>query len=163
MADRRRPRRAPRAAASAPAVPAPVRATAETLLLELARDGGVRSARLAQPRDVAAVVETVASAYRPEAPLAAALREDWLRGRGDKAAQLALGWAREQVRLALLDVLQRGRAARLVRTDGDVETLAWLWLVACEALAHEPAGAVPDRVHSLAAFLTGAERVIESR
>jgi hypothetical protein len=131
-------------------------------LLALARDVGARSAQLVQPRDVAAVVETVAGAYGPDAPLAMALREDWLRGRGDKAAQLALGWAREQVRLALLDVLQRARPARLVRTEGEVETLAWLWLVACEALAHEPASAVPDRVHALTAFLTGGERVIES-
>jgi hypothetical protein len=127
--------------------------TAETLLLTLAREVSARSAGVTQAADVHATVDVIAAVYAPETPLAMALREDWLYGRGDKTAQLALAWAREQVRVAMVEVLHRARAARLIRADRDVETLAWLWLAACEALAHEPATAVPDRVHALAAFL----------
>jgi hypothetical protein len=144
---------APRAAGP-PVKRAPaVRASAETLLLALARDLTMRAAALPRAGDVDGIVATLASQYGPDAPLATALREDWLRGRGDKTARLALAWAREQVRLALVDVLHRARAPRAMRTDGDTETVAWLWLAACEALAHEPASAVGDRSHALAAFL----------
>jgi hypothetical protein len=150
---RRRPKPAKRAkAAKATAVP---RAKAETLLLELARQ---LSARTADTSDLAPISEWMAATYAPDAPLARALREDLLRKRDDKTARLALAWAREQVRLAFLELLQRARAARCLRADGDVETLAWLWLAACEALAHEPPGAVPDRIHALTAFLSGGER-----
>jgi hypothetical protein len=58
----------------------------------------------------------------------------------------------------MAEVLQHARGAGLTRADADVEMLAWLWLAACEALAHEPATAVPDRVHALAAFLISGER-----
>jgi hypothetical protein len=127
-------------------------------LLALARELSARSAAVTQAADVRATVDVLAAAYAPEAPLAIVLREDWLHGRGDKTAQLALAWAREQVRVAMVEVLQRARGAGLTRAEADVETLAWLWLAACEALAHEPATAVPDRVHALAAFLLARER-----
>jgi hypothetical protein len=130
-----------------------MRASAETLLLGLARDITVRAAALERSADVDPIVVSLLSAYAPDAPLATALREDWLRSRNDKTARLALAWAREQLRLALSEVLQRARAMRSMRADGDVETLAWLWLAACEALAHEPTSAVSDRAHALVAFL----------
>jgi len=100
-----------------------------------------------------AIVGELATTYAPDAPLATALRDDWLRGHGDKTARLALAWAREQVRLAVAEVLQHARAKRTLRPDGDVDTLAWLLLAACEALAHEPASAVSDRTQALVAFL----------
>ncbi len=115
-------------------------------------------ARLTNASHVQGLTQAVADAFAPETALAAALREDWLRGRGDKTARLALGWAREQVRLVLGDALHRARAARLVRADVDADTLAWLWLAAAEALAHEPAAAVADRASALGAFLTATER-----
>jgi hypothetical protein len=62
---------------------------------------------------------------------------------------LALGWAREQARLALRDVLDRAAKAGAVRTDLDRDTLAWLLLAAGEALRHEPPDAVPDRLRAL--------------
>jgi hypothetical protein len=130
-----------------------MRASAETLLLGLARDIASRAAALEHRADVDTIVVTLLSAYAPDAPLAIALREDWLRSRNDKTARLALAWAREQLRLALSEVLQRARATRSMRNAGDVETLAWLWLAACEALAHEPTSAVSDRAHALVAFL----------
>jgi hypothetical protein len=150
---RRRPRAARRGAPSTKRTAAPA-VTAEALLLDLARTLTARTSQLARASDVQAIIDASAAPYAPDRPLAAALRQDWLRRRDDKTARLALGWAREQVRLALVEILQRARAARLMRADGDAETLAWLWLAACEALAHEPATAVPDRVHALTAFLT---------
>jgi hypothetical protein len=129
------------------------RSSAETLLLEVARDVSRRAAALERAADVDTIVAALSSAYAPDAPLANALREDWLRGRDDKTARLTLAWAREQVRLALSEVLQRTRALRPLRTGVDVEILAWLWLAACEALAHEPASAASDRAHALATFL----------
>jgi hypothetical protein len=134
-------------------VPVP-RARAETLLLDFARELGAST----EVPDLAATIERVAAAYAEGMPLVRALHEDLLREDEDKTARLALAWAREQVRLAFLDLLQRARTAGRLRADVDVETLAWLWLAACEALAHEPPGAVPDRVHALAIFLRGGER-----
>jgi len=131
---------------------------AEALLLTLAREVTAGGAQLVAGTDVQPIVQTMAAAYAPDAPLAAALREDWRRGRDDKTAELALGWAREQVRLALVDVLQRARPGRTAPAGGDAETIAWLWLAACEALAYEPATAVPDRIQALTAFLTAATR-----
>jgi hypothetical protein len=100
--------------------------------------------------DVAAAVGVLMRAYAPAAPLATALRKDWIRGRDDKSSRLALAWAREQVRLALVDVLERERARG---PAADTDTVAWLWLAACEALAYEPEAAVSDRAHALATFL----------
>jgi hypothetical protein len=119
---------------------------------------GARGATIAPAEDVHTAVDAIAAAYAPEGPLSLALREDSLHLHGDKTAELALAWAREQVRVAMVELLERARGARLVRADGDVETLAWLWRAACEALAHEPPTAVADRVHALAAFLTDGER-----
>lgn len=125
-------------------------------MLELARALARRGA--AQAADLSALVHDVAAAYAPDAALASALSADLrveVTTPAAKTAQLARAWAREQVRLALLEILERARARRLLRADGDAETLAWLWLAACEALPHEPPDAVPDRVHALVRFLTG--------
>ena len=123
------------------------------LLLDLARDMAQRVTSAGPKVDLDAIVAALATAYAPESRLATALRNDWLRGRGDKTARLALAWAREQVRLAVAEALQHVRAQRTLRVSGDVDTLAWLVLAACEALAHEPASAVSDRAHALVAFL----------
>ena len=126
-------------------------------MLDLARDISARAGALDHEADIKAdleaIVAALGSAYAPDAALATALRGDWLRGRGDKTARLALAWAREQVSLALSEVLQHARAMRAMRADGDVDTLAWLWLAACEALAYEPSAAASDRAHALLAFL----------
>ncbi|HEV8142386.1 MAG TPA: hypothetical protein VGQ77_05980, partial [Methylomirabilota bacterium] len=78
-----------------------MRASAETLLLGLAREIASLAATLERRADVDTIVVTLLTAYAPDAPLAIALREDWLRSRNDKTARLALAWAREQLRLAL--------------------------------------------------------------
>ena len=122
-------------------------------MLGLARELTARGHDAVTSEQFHALVAAAFAPYAPETALASALREDWLRGRGDKSAALSLGWAREQVRLALVEALGRARGAGLVRTDTDPDTLGWLWLAACEALAHEVPGAVTDRVQAFAAFL----------
>ena len=154
-------RRRARSARRRPRPPRPVaasRVTAESLLLVLARALSTRSEETA---GVAAIVEAIATAYAADAPLARALREEPAPKGDDKAARLALAWAREQVRLAVVERLQHARAARRLRPDGDIETLAWLCVAAGEALAHEPPEVAPDRLNALTTFLTGGERVLE--
>jgi hypothetical protein len=138
--------------------PPPELPSAERLLLDLARVLAARAAELTTVTDLQALIETAFDAYGADTPLAAALRRDWLRGRDDKTARLTLGWAREQVRVALVDALARARDVTVVHASGDVDTLAWLWLAACEALAHEVPGAARDRVSALATFLTTRPR-----
>ena len=152
-----RPRRSKRGRATASArkvTPkarvAPPVSRAETLLLALARELSTREPAAPGHADLGKIVNVLARAYAPDAPLAKALRQDWLKAHDDKTAALAFSWAREQVRLALVDVLRRAGGARAADTD----TTAWLWLAACEALAHEPPSAVSDRAHALAAFLS---------
>lgn len=150
MAARRRARKLRRRRRPAPAAAAP-RVAAETLLLALARD---LSARPAATTGVATIIEAVAAAYAPDAALARALRDEPSRPESDKASGLALAWAREQVRLAVVELLQQARAAQRLRPDGDVEILAWLCLAAGETLAHESAEAASDRLNALTTFLT---------
>ena len=88
----------------------------------------------------------LAEAYAPDAPLPRALAEAWLRSRGDKTATLALAFARENVRLALEEVLARAPRGAL---PGSPETRSWLVLAACEAMALEPREAAADRLRAL--------------
>jgi hypothetical protein len=118
---------------------------AERRLLSLARDLTSLGRAERPPQD------TLAEALgRLSGTLAAPGRAP---GAGDKAERLALAWAREQVRLALTDVLERATAAGAARSDVPAATLAWLVLAAGEALAHEAPDAVPDRLAALAAFI----------
>jgi hypothetical protein len=100
------------------------------------------------------VLERLATHFTAEAPLPGLLFEAWRRSRGHKGRALALAWAREQLRLALQDVLERVAGDTAIRRDLPTATLAWLLLAGCEALAHEPPAAVPDRVRDLVALVT---------
>jgi hypothetical protein len=141
---RRRKARRRRVTRSAPPAP-PQPSEAEQRLLALARELSALDAdALPQALDLLAV------AYGPEAPLPSALQRAWLAGRGNKTAVLALAWAREQVRLALEEILDAGPVGARAPLGGSAETRAWLVLAACEALAHEPPSAVADRVRTLA-------------
>jgi len=116
---------------------------AETRLLALARE-------LSAPpvnADPAAALRLLAGAHAPDAPLPRAVARAWIRGRDDKTAALALAWAREQVRLALEEILARTppRGARA----GSADTRAWLLLAAAEAIAQEPPAAAADRLRML--------------
>ena len=138
---KRRRRRATRAAPPAPPQPT----EAERRLLALARELSTLEGD-ALPR----ALDLLAEAYGPEAPLPSALHQAWLAGRGNKTAVLALAWAREQVRLALEEILGGAPLGARASLGVPAETRAWIVLAACEALAHEPASAVPDRVRALA-------------
>jgi len=141
-AGRKTPRR--RVTRAAPAPPPPP-TEAEQRLLTLARElSALRSDALPRALDM------LAEAYAPEAPLPSALQRAWLAGRGNKTAVLALAWAREQVRLALEEILDAAPHAARAALGVSTDTRAWLVLAACEALAHEPLSAVPDRVRALA-------------
>jgi hypothetical protein len=133
-----------------PALPGarPVPAAAEIRLLALARELTALARREPPaPAALADALRTLAAAFAPDQPLAHELCKAWLASRAAKTAALALAWAREQVRLALEELLQqRGVTARVALSD---ETRAWLLLAGCEALAHEPPGAAADRLRTL--------------
>ncbi len=114
---------------------------AERHLLALARE----MARL----PLAAALEKLAAAWAPNAPLPGEVGQAWVRSRGDKTATLALGYAREQVRLSLQETLEALPPDKRVRLGAAPETLAWILLAACEALAHEPPSAVAERVSAI--------------
>lgn len=132
------------------ATPRPEPTPAETRLLGLARElTTIARAQPALPDAVAAAVRKLAAAYAPGEPLPRQVARAWLRSRQDKTGALALAWAREQVRLALQEVLERSPDGS--RPIGAIppETRAWLLLTACEAIAHEPPSAASDRVRAL--------------
>lgn len=134
-----------RSTASAVRRPTPQRATrptpAETQLLRLARE--------ITGLPLAAAIEKLAAAWAPGAPLARDVAQAFLKSRGDKTSALALAWAREQVRLALEETVEATPKAERRRIEAGPDTLAWLLLVACESIAHEPPAAVADRVHAI--------------
>ena len=146
MARSRKRRRARRVTRATPTSPS----EAEQRLLTLARElSGL--GRDALPR----ALRALAAAYAPEAPLPRAIARAFLQARGDKTRTLALAWAREQVRLALQELLEATPpSARGMASSPD--TLAWLLLAGAEALAKEPPAAASDRLKALAA-LTGCE------
>ncbi|HZF06243.1 MAG TPA: hypothetical protein VE932_18055 [Patescibacteria group bacterium] len=124
---------------------------AERRLLSLARElGGL--GRDALPR----ALRALATAYAPDAPLSRAVALAFLATRGDKTGALALAWAREQVRLALQELVEATPPSARGGVATPPATLAWLLLAAAEALAQEPPSAVPDRLKALT-VLTGRE------
>jgi len=121
----RRPTRSARATRSVPPKPS----EAEQRLLALARE---LAALGVDPLPRA--VDLLAGAYAPDAPLPRAMY------------RASLAWAREQVRMALEEILIGSRTG----VGLTAETHAWVLLAACEALAHEPPSAVADRRRALA-------------
>jgi hypothetical protein len=136
--------RSPTAAASPSAT-----GEAETRLLALARE----LTALPAAAGPAGALHLIAAAYAPNAPLPRAVARAWIRGLDDKTAALALAWAREQVRLALEEILARAPARAAL--PGSAETRSRLLLAAAEAIAHEPAEAGADRLHMLLALTGG--------
>jgi len=131
--------------------PSPTASEAERRLLALARElGGL--GRDALPR----ALRALAAAYAPDAPLSRAVAHAFLATRGDKTGALALAWAREQVRLALQELVEATPPSARGGVATPAETLAWLLLAAAEALALEPPSAIADRLKALT-VLTGRE------
>lgn len=96
---------------------------------------------------IAPALRLLADAHAPDAELPRALAQAWLRSRDDKTKALALAWAREQVRLALEEIIARepDRGA----LGGAADARAWVLLAAVEAIAQEPPGAAADRLRTL--------------
>ncbi|PYN77639.1 MAG: hypothetical protein DMD96_23860 [Candidatus Rokuibacteriota bacterium] len=138
---RRRRRKTKRAAGRRRRAVVPPPPRAETLLLTLAKElAGV-------PLDGA--LRKLAAAFAPGAELPREVFGAWIKSRSDKTASLALGWAREQLRLSLEETIVHGpRETRRALALGP-DTLAWLLLAACEAIAYEPPSAVADRVRAV--------------
>jgi len=141
-------RRAPAGTAPAPRQPAarrikivlPPPTRAETQLLTLAKD------LAGAPLDRA--LRTIADAFAPGAELPREVFNAWIKTRREKTASLALSWAREQLRLSLEETIRDSPRARTTLGLAP-DTLAWLLLAACEAIAHEPPSAVPDRLRAV--------------
>jgi len=119
-------------------IPRPTRA--ETLLLTLAKD------LAGAPLDGA--LRRLADAFAPTADLPGEVYAAWVKSRREKTASLALSWAREQLRLSLEEIIARAQRARPTLGLAP-DTLAWLLLAGCEAIAHEPPSAVADRVRAM--------------
>ena len=118
-------------------LPRPARA--ETLLLTLAKD------LTGAPLDGA--LRQLADAFTHSAELPREVYVAWIKSRREKTASLALSWAREQVRLSLEETI--ARSSKRPGPELAPDTLAWLLLAACEAMAHEPPSAVADRVRTV--------------
>ena len=118
-------------------LPRPARA--ETLLLTLAKD------LAGAPLDGA--VRQLAEAFTHSAELPREVFVAWIKSRREKTTSLALSWAREQVRLSLEETI--ARSSKRPGPELAPDTLAWLLLAACEAMAHEPPSAVADRVRAV--------------
>ena len=97
---------------------------------------------------LAAALEKLAAAWASGGRLFYDVATAWTESRGSKTSALALAWAREQVRLSLQEIIEATPNKRC-RIQATPETLAWVVLAGCEALAHEPPSAVADRVHAL--------------
>ncbi|HEV8584355.1 MAG TPA: hypothetical protein VGT02_05245 [Methylomirabilota bacterium] len=140
---------APRAARRVRRPPPPVKPSeAERRLLALARElAGLG------PNPLPRALKLLAAAYAPEAPLPGALSRAFLATRGDKTGALALAYAREQVRVALQELLETTPPAVRGGLAASPEILAWLLLAGAEALAQEPPSAVADRLKALAALI----------
>jgi hypothetical protein len=146
-------RTAVESSASAGAEPSS-RRVAETELLRLAREvHAIHHGDDAPAAHLPAALARLTSAYTG-GPLPRAMFHAWLHRGGDDRAALALAWAREQLRLALEEMLHDEIGGGRARPDVPAPTLAWLLLAACEALAHEPPGSVDERVDMLATLIT---------
>jgi hypothetical protein len=117
---------------------------AERRLLALAREVETLGSD-ALPR----AVRTLAAVYASDGELMSAVQRAWLGARGDKIRSLALAWAREQLRLALQEVIEATPPSARGSLPLPAESLSWLLLAACESLAYEPPAAATDRLRVL--------------
>jgi hypothetical protein len=133
--------------------PRPRRASpAELGLLELAQSLSASVAGECLALSEALVL--LEAAFGPGAPLPGQLAHAWLRTRGDKTGALALGWAREQVRQALAEVVTRARAPGQPEAEAMTpDSAAWLLLATAESESHEVGSTVGDRLRTVCALL----------
>jgi hypothetical protein len=124
----------------APPPPPPPRlpeADAEEKLLALAREVAAIGAHAATPQDaLRAAIDHLVAAWRPDAPLPAALFAAWSATRDDERGALSLAFAREQIALGVHEIIETAAKAGALRDDLPAEALAWLITAACESIAH---------------------------
>jgi hypothetical protein len=147
----KRRRRAPRA--RRPTTPAASADAERHLLVLAARVSAIAAEHDAPETSLRAAIDELLAAYAADGPLAATLTDAWRGARADKRAALALAWAREQLRLAIEDVLAREAKADRIRPGLGLDALAWLVLVAAESIVYEPAGVAIDRAETLLAIV----------
>jgi hypothetical protein len=115
---------------------------------------------LALSREVAAL-ERLDPAERLHAALLLVTRDRALaapEGRTAKMRVLALAWAREQLRVALEELVQHAAARGIARADLPADALAWLLLAGADALVFETAESAADRVQWLERLLAPPPR-----
>jgi hypothetical protein len=103
-----------------------------------------------------AATEILFGAFSAGGALAPALLDAWRVARNDKRTALALAWAREQLRLAIADVIAREAKALRMTSDAPIDALAWALLVAAEACVHEAPGSPPERIDAALALVRHA-------
>ncbi|MBI1733817.1 MAG: hypothetical protein HYR51_01465 [Candidatus Rokubacteria bacterium] len=156
MARAKKPAKVTKSTARRRAKPARSRADAERELLALAARLSTTAADAEPPpTSLRAALDELLTAYAADGALAAALIEARRGARGDKRASLALAWAREQLRLAIEELLAREAKADRLRAPLALDALAWLVLVAAESVIHEPPAAAVDRTDTLLALVHG--------
>lgn len=96
-----------------------------------------------------AAIEALVAGYIRGGALASVVAEAWRAAGADKRAALSLAWAREQLRLAVADVLAREAKAGRLRADLPLDTLAWAVLAGAEAVMYEPPESAADRIDAL--------------
>jgi len=139
--------------------PTPQATEVERVILGLAAQLSTFAVEPEPPRTTwREVLETLLGACAADGRVAPLLLDAWARARTDKRAALALGWAREQLRLAVEEVMVRETKASRLRAGIPLDALAWLVLTAAEAAVHEPPTNAADRLEALIAVTTAASR-----
>jgi hypothetical protein len=123
---------------------------AERVTLDLAR----RIATIATepppaPTSLRAALTQMTTAYASQATV---FFDAWKRARTDKRAALALGWAREQLRLAVVELLGRDARTGRLRTQVSHDSLAWIIVALGESAVADTTDAV-ERIDALTIVL----------
>ena len=123
---------------------------AERVTLELARGIATIAAEPPPPSTtLRAALTQMTTAYASQA---AVFFDAWKRARTDKRAALALGWAREQLRLAVVELLGRDAKAGRLRTEASHDALAWIIVALGESAVADTTDAV-ERIDALTVVL----------
>ena len=126
---------------------------AEAGLLELARALAAIPTASGEGDGLARALDLLDRAFGPSSLLPRQLAQAWLQTLGDKTGALALGWAREQVRRALAEVVDAVSPEAGREPAVPADTAAWLLLAAAEGESHEVGGTVSDRLGAVCALL----------
>lgn len=126
----------------------------EMALLELAQRLSAIAAEDEPPgTSLRGALERVVASYARGGALAKLVADAWRAATTDKRAALSLAWAREQLRLAVADVLAREAKGGRLRADLPLDAVAWVVLAGAEAVMHELPERAVDRIDTLLALV----------